>query len=120
MLDALAPDLLAHILLLALGPQEELYVEGRSALVLPTVLGSDPRGLSGLRLVCKAFRDALRAVPLHITLSTSTHIDTLATFRRTWAESAAIKLVLRDNSAARHLVDAACPAGQAKEEDCDS
>ena len=108
MLQDLAPDLLAHILLLALGPQEETYIgHGRSVFVLPIVLGRDLKGLSSLRLVCKAFRDALRAVPLVLTLSTFTCVGSLATSWQNWAELAAVKLVLSDDSTAKHLVDVA-------------
>ena len=56
MFQALPPDVLSHILQLAIGPEEERYVgEGRSAPVFPIVLGNDLRGLCGLRLVSKAF-----------------------------------------------------------------
>ena len=58
---------------------EERYVgEGRSAPVFPIVLGNDLRGLCGLRLVSKTFRDALLAVPLHVTVRTLPHVRSLA------------------------------------------
>ena len=56
MFQAILPDVLSHILQLAVGPEEERYVGGgRSAPLLPIVLGADSRGLCGLRLVSKAF-----------------------------------------------------------------
>ena len=108
MLHALAPDLLAHILLLAVGPNVEPFVgHGGSALgLLPIVLGCDTRGLSGLRLVCKAFRDALSAVPVHLTVCTAYHVRCLARMSRKW-NLVALKVLLNDYSAARQVVDAA-------------
>lgn len=122
MLHTLAPELLARILRLALGPEprpidctregEREIIEGK----IPIVLGCDPRGLSRLRLVCKAFREALRAIPVHLAVSTSAHIDSLATLWRNW-DVAAITLKLSDDSTARDQVDAASalPDRQRKE-----
>lgn len=77
--QALPPDLLAHVLQLSLGPEMSMYVGGgRTALLVPIRFGSDCRGFFELRLVCKAFRYALMAVPLHVTASSVDHIRSLA------------------------------------------
>ena len=78
MLQTLPPDLLAHVLQLVLGPEERYVGEGKHFLGVPIRLGTHCRGLSALRLTCKAFHHALREVPLHVTVSTPRHVRSLA------------------------------------------
>ena len=93
MLQALSPDLLAHILQLALGPEECCVGGGRHALCVPIRLGADCRGLSALRRACKAFRGVLSEVPLHITASTTRQLRSLAKLSCKW-NVAAVQLRL--------------------------
>ena len=79
MFDALPPELLAHILQMALGPYKEKYVgEGRHARGLPLLLGADSTLMCDLRLVCKSFRDMLLEVPVHVTATSAHQLRSLA------------------------------------------
>lgn len=106
--QVLPVGVLQNILQLTVGPQEERYVGGgRSATVLPVVLDTDSHGLCKLRLVCKAFRDAARAIPVFVSASTPRQIGSLATtFFQGW-DIAAVQLNL-SAQAPHDMVAAAC------------
>ena len=74
MLQAFPPDVLAHILRLALGPVEEKYVgEGKKFLGVSFGLGAGSNWFGGLRRLSRSFREVLSEVPLHFTTSTASH-----------------------------------------------
>ncbi len=77
-MQALPPDVLARIVQLAVD-SEQLYVGGgRSAQLLPIEVSRDAHGLSGLRLVCRSFLDAVEQIPLYVTVSSKWQARKLA------------------------------------------
>lgn len=89
------------------GPVEEMYVsDGSSALVLPIMLGADCRELRELNTVSRAFHNALRTIPLHVTASTVHHVRSLPLFQH-W-NTAAVQLDLIACGTPELLIEAAC------------
>ena len=77
-MQALPPDVLARIVQLAVD-SEQLYVgKGRTAKLLPIEISRDTHGLSGLRLVCRSFRDAVEEIPLYVTVTSKWQARKLA------------------------------------------
>ena len=92
-----------------MGPQEIRYVgAGKNATVLPVVPGQELRGLCTLRLVCKGFREALGAVPLHVTARTADHVCNLAISFFKDCNIVAVHLVNAGGKMQEGLMDAAC------------